>query len=432
MAMRYFLKTYGCQMNAHDSEYLAGVLKAFGWEPAPLPDAELVLLNTCSVRDNAEQKVRSLLGKLRERKTQQPGLTIGVLGCMAERAHQDLARQPEVDFLLAPRQLERFPEILRQLHHSHHLPLPVDMPPVFPWQRQQGVTASVNITLGCDNFCSYCVVPYVRGREASRDPGEVQDEVEQAVACGFQEVLLLGQNVNAYGREWPGWSFARLLEEIHPTPGLQRIRYMTSHPRDYNLALLDVIQGLPKVCDHFHLPVQSGSDRILQAMNRGYSRRQYLSLVQAVRQRFPQATITTDLIVGYPDEGEAEFLDTLALMNAVVFDNAHILAYSPRPGTTAWKLGDPVPREEKERRLALLMEVHAKHALERNLALRGSTLEVLVEGRDRKSGMMRGRSRGNKEVFFPGEEGWVGGLRWVRIETAAAWSLLGTAVPLPV
>ena len=423
--MRYYLKTYGCQMNSHDSEYLAGVLETFGWLPSPAEEADFVLLNTCSVRDNAEQKVRSLLGKLRQRKLSQPTLAVAVLGCMAERTRHQLEKQPELDFLLGPRQLQEFPDRLRRLHAERGWPLPAGEPVAIPYRRTQGVTASVNITLGCNSFCSYCVVPLVRGREASRPPEEVSREVTEVVSCGFPEVLLLGQNVNSYGREWSDWDLGRLLQLLHPTPGLVRIRTMTSHPRDFSLSLVERIADLPKVCEHFHLPLQSGSDRLLQAMNRGYTRTQYLSLVQAIRTRFPRASITTDLIVGYSLEEEPDFLDTLQMMEEIRFDNAHILTYSPRPGTAAYPLGDPIPRAEKARRLSLLMEAHQIHALERNRALVGETVEVLVEGRDPRSGMMYGRTGSDKDVFFPGEEAWVGSLLLVRVETAAAWSLLG-------
>ncbi|MEI6310017.1 MAG: tRNA (N6-isopentenyl adenosine(37)-C2)-methylthiotransferase MiaB [bacterium] len=424
--MRYHLKTYGCQMNSHDSEYLAGVLEAFGWLPSPEEEADFVVLNTCSVRDNAEQKARSLLGKLRRRKLSQPALAVAVLGCMGERARHQLEKQPEIDLTLGPRQLEEFPDRLRRLHLERGWPLPVEEEPgTIPYRRARGVSASVNITLGCNSFCSYCVVPLVRGREASRPPEEVSREVTEAVSCGFPEVLLLGQNVNSYGREWNGWDLARLLQLLHPTAGLVRIRTMTSHPRDFSHSLVERIAELPKVCEHFHLPLQSGSDRLLQAMNRGYSRAQYLSLVQAIRGRFPRASITTDLIVGYPLEEEADFLDTLQLMEEVRFDNAHILAYSPRPGTAAFPLGDPIPKGEKGRRLSLLMEAHQIHALERNRELVGETVEVLVEERDPRSGKMYGRTGSDKAVYFPGEEAWIGSLRMVRVETAAAWSLLG-------
>jgi tRNA-2-methylthio-N6-dimethylallyladenosine synthase len=222
--MRYHLKTYGCQMNSHDSEYLAGVLEAFGWLPSSAGEADFVLLNTCSVRDNAEQKARSLLGKLRRRKLSQPALAIAVLGCMGERTRCQLEKQAEIDLTLGPRQLEEFPDRLRQLHQEREWPLPVEEPVAIPYRRTQGVTASVNITLGCNSFCSYCVVPLVRGREASRPPEEVSREVAEAVSCGFPEVLLLGQNVNSYGREWSGWDLGRLLQLLHPMPGLNCLR----------------------------------------------------------------------------------------------------------------------------------------------------------------------------------------------------------------
>ncbi len=421
-------------MNVHDSEYLRGVLESFGLESGALEEADLILLNTCSVRENPEQKARSLLGKLRRTKEQKPDLLIGIAGCMAARTREELGRLPFLDLYFGPEELETFPRLLADLLRRHGL-WEGTIPRKVPYRRNPGVTAFLNITIGCDNFCSYCVVPYVRGREWSRSPNEIVQEAEDLANCGFKEMILLGQNVNAYGRKFlpgfqlegteGGWDFARLLQEISTVQGIERIRYMTSHPRDFNFDLVRRIKELPRVCEHFHLPVQSGSNRVLAEMNRGYTREHFLSLIRFIREGIPFASITTDIIVGFPTENEEDFRDTLDLMREVRFDRAHILAYSPRPGTQAFALGDPVPRAEKERRLSILMSQMEEDALARNRELEGREIEVLVEAKDRKSELLRGRTRTDKEVYFPGQDELVGQIVKVKVEGATAWSLQG-------
>ena len=421
--MKYYLKTYGCQMNVHDSELVAGVLEAFGLKRGALQEADLILLNTCSVRDRAEQKVRTLLGELRKMKIIKPPLIVGVMGCMAVRAQDYLKSLPFVDFLLGPEELGSLPGLLFPILKKRGFNPPTPLPQI-AYKRNRGVSALVNITSGCDNFCSYCVVPYLRGREWSRRPEEILQEIEDLARWGFREVMLLGQNVNSYGKEIEGWNFERLLEEAQKIEGIDRIRYTTSHPRDFTKSLVLKIKNLSKVCEHFHLPVQSGSSRVLNSMNRGYTREEYLDLVSFIRKEIPHSSITTDIIVGYPEESEEDFLRTAELMERVHFDNAHILTYSPRPGTSAYPLGDPIPSEEKARRLHFLQELQRKHALERNSALSGQVVEVLVEGRDPK-GHLLGRTRTNKEVFFTGEDYLIGQLTLVRVEDVTPWSLRG-------
>lgn len=412
-------------MNIHDSEFISGVLEGFGFYPSTLDEARLIILNTCSVRDRAEQKVRTFLGDLKKMKTGNPKLVIGVMGCMASRARDYLERLTFIDFLLGPTELESFPGVLSAVFKERGVRVPEVVPPI-GYKRVNRISAYVNITLGCDNFCSYCVVPYVRGAERSRPPEQIIGEIKELSRCGFLEVILLGQNVNAYGKEIEGWNFERLLEEISQIEGIERVRYTTSHPRDFTRSLVLKIKNLPNVCEHFHLPVQSGSNMVLKSMNRGYSREEYLDLVSFIREEIPDSSITTDLIVGYPEEGEKEFFETVDLMEKVRFDHAYILTYSPRPGTSAFSLGDPIPRQEKEKRLHFLQEKQKEHSLFRNLPLQGKTLEVLVEGKDPKGNLI-GRTRTNKEAFFHGEDSLLGKLILVKIEEVTPWSLKGKA-----
>jgi len=410
-------------MNFHDSELISGVLESFGFQASKLEEADLIILNTCSVRDRAEQKVRTFLGDLRKMKSNHPRVCVGVMGCMVARAREYFQKLSFIDFLLSPEELDSFPVVLVSVLRERKMPVPEKLPPL-RYLRRSSVTAYVNIILGCNNFCSYCVVPFVRGRERSRPPEEILKEVREVADCGFPEVMLLGQNVNAYGKEIPGWNFERLLEEISKIEGILRIRYTTSHPRDFTESLVLKIKGLPHVCEHFHLPVQSGSNKVLKSMKRGYSREQYLELVSFIREEIPDSSITTDLIVGYPEEGEEEFMETADLMEKVRFDSAYILTYSPRPGTSAFALGDPIPQKEKMRRLYYLQEKQKEHALFRNLNLKGKTVEVLVEGKD-PQGHLVGRTRTNKEVFFQGEDALMGKLVQVKIEEVTPWSLRG-------
>lgn len=410
-------------MNFHDSELISGVLEGFGFLEGRLEDADLIVLNTCSVRDRAEQKVRTMLGDLRKHKAIHPGVLIGVLGCMAARARQYLESLSFIDFLLGPEELISLPSVLASLFQKRGIPLPETLPQI-KYRRKKAVTAYVNIILGCNNFCSYCVVPFVRGRERSRPPEEILREIREVVECGFPEVMLLGQNVNAYGKEIPGWNFEKLLEEISKIEGLLRVRYTTSHPRDFTKSLVLKIKELPTVCEHFHLPVQSGSNKILRSMGRAYSKEQYLELAFFIREQIPDSSLTTDLIVGYPEEGEDEYMETVDLMEKVRFDSAYILTYSPRPGTSAFALGDPIPSSEKLRRLHYLQKKQEEHALFRNLNFKGKTVEVLVEGKDPK-GHLVGRTRTNKEVFFTGEDSLIGKLVQVKIEEVTPWSLRG-------
>ena len=410
----YSVITFGCQMNEYDSEVLAGILENMGFEPAINPEmADIVLLNTCCVRETAENKVFSLLGRLRVLKQKKPDLVIGVGGCMprqkgmAARLRQGF---PHVDLLLGAGDAHRLPELLGHVLNKKQFILGVGsgldlIVENLPVKRTAGMRAWVPIMYGCDNYCTYCIVPYVRGRERSRLPEDILKEVNGLAREGFQEVVLLGQNVNSYGKDLPaGTDFAGLLRRIETeTEGISRVRYMTSHPRDFHPGLVDTITGLDKVCEHFHLPVQSGSDRILRAMGRGYTREKYLNLVEHIKTRMPEATITTDIMVGFPGEEDGDFQDTLEMVKEAEFDSAYTFIYNTRPGTPAASMTGQLPETVKKKRIQELLAMQSQISLARNQREVGKIQEVLVEG-ESKSGpvLLTGRNRGNKSVIFPG------------------------------
>jgi tRNA-2-methylthio-N6-dimethylallyladenosine synthase len=432
--------TYGCQMNENDSEVLLAYLEELGYEWCDrAEDADLVLLNTCCVREGAEQKALGKLGDLKQLKDRNPNLFIGLGGCMPQQPGraEEIARQaPHLNLVFGTHNIHRFP-ILYQSSRTATAPVVeiADEPdelPVFPrGVRQGGVTAWVTILRGCDKRCTYCIVPYVRGREMSRPLAEVVAEVEALVAEGVREVTLLGQNVNAYGHDLPGGqtTFATLLRALDRVEGLYRIRYTTSHPRDFTQEMIETIAESEKVCEHFHLPVQSGSNYILKRMARGYPKEKFLDLVRRVREAIPHASITTDLIVGFPGETEEHFQETLDLVEQVGFDKSYMFMYSPRRGTPAASFPDQVPLAVKKERLARLMELQNRISLAKNEAQVGRTVEVLVEGPSRTNAdVLMGRARDNRIVLFRGDPGWKGTLRPVRVTRANTWTLEGEAV----
>lgn len=433
---RFIIETYGCQMNQRDSELLTGMLQASGYVPATAQDeADLVVINTCCVRDSAERKVYGRIDQLRRLKRERPGVVLAICGCMSQdpgTVERLLERSPHVDLVFGTHNAHRLLELLRQVEASRH-------PVVEVWEsagevvehatfhRAPGVGAAVNIMFGCDNFCSYCIVPYVRGRQRSRRRQAVLEEARKAVEAGYREITLLGQNVNAYGQDLePPDDFPGLLEAVDAVEGMGRIRYLTSHPRDFSAKLIATLAGTPRVCEHVHLPVQAGSNAVLAAMRRGYSREAYLELAGSLRRAVPGVAITTDLIVGFPGETEEAFADTLSLVEAVRFDSAFTFAYSPRRGTRAFSMADQVPAEVKKERLARLMAAQNLISLQLGQQLLGSTVEVLVEGpsaRDRSR--LTGRTRTNRIVVFPDLGAKPGELVMVRVREAFTWHLVG-------
>lgn len=409
----YAIKTFGCQMNEHDSEVLAGMLEGMGYNPTDkLEEAGIILLNTCCVRENAENKVFSFLGRLRRQKVENPDLIIGICGCMPQQEDMSVRiRQlfPHVDLIFGTHNAHRLPELIHRVIESRGPVLEVwpgsrGIIEELPVKRKEGFRAWVTIMYGCNNFCTYCIVPYVRGRERSRRPEDVVSEVARLGSDGFKEVFLLGQNVNSYGKDLESpLDFADLLELLENTAGIDRIRYMTSHPRDFNERLVKTIAHSMKVCEHFHLPVQAGSNHILKKMNRGYTRETYLALVETIKSFIPRATITTDIMVGFPGEGENDFNDTLDLVAQARFDGAYTFIYNTRPGTPAATMEGQVPEAVKKERIQALIKLQNRISFEKNQEEEGQNQEILVEGEGKSGeGLLFGRNRGNKIVVFPG------------------------------
>jgi len=398
-------------MNKLDSEVVAGHLVAAGYALTESSrEADVVLINTCSVRQHAEDKVWSLLGTLRARKLRRPDLVLGVIGCMAQKERGAiLQRMPHVDLVCGPMELDRLPELVAEVRQRHERVVAVGeghvgRVPRAVTRRPNRVQAFVAVMRGCDNYCAYCVVPYVRGREESRPLADVVAEVEALVADGAREVTLLGQNVNSYGATLgDGTTLARLLERLDRLPGLERLRFVTSHPKDASDALFRAMAGLPRVCPYLHLPAQSGSNRVLRDMNRGYTREHYLERIARARALVPGVEVASDFIVGFPGETEAEFEETVDLVRRADFQNCFVFKYSPRAGTKAAEMADDVPWEAKQERNRRLLAVQKAVMRRRNAAMVGRTVEVLVEGTSKRDATkLTGRTRANHIVAFAG------------------------------
>ena len=433
--LRYFIITHGCQMNERDSETLAGLLDGMGHLPAAREEeADLILINTCCVRQTAENKIYGKIGLLKRIKKRRPQLIVGICGCMMQQeglAEKIMEENPHLDLLFGTHNIHRLPELLARVQEGEKVieiwDQEGEIAEGLPARRQEGVKAYVNIMYGCNNFCSYCIVPYVRGRERSRKFEDIKAEIEELVSRGYKEIMLLGQNVNTYGKGLePSIDFAELLTRLDKIEGLERIRYMTSHPRDFSFRTIEAIAASRHVCEHFHLPLQAGSNKVLEEMNRGYTREKYLELVNQIRAVCPKASITTDLIVGFPGETEKDFLDTMDMIEKVRFDAAFTFIYSPRPGTPAAEKEDTVPLEAKKERLKLLMQRQNQISREINAALLGQEAEILVEGKSKTNPRrLSGRTRTNKIVHFSGPESLIGQLVTVKILETKTWNLLG-------
>lgn len=430
-----YIETWGCQMNDHDSEIMRALLEETGLEwTDEVAEADIVVLNTCSVRKSAEQKVLGFLGTLKHLKESRPGLIVAVGGCMTQNREilKQLTRSKHVNVIFGARSFHRLPSLIRQFISTRAQVVETDLddqppPEALSAHRDSQVRAYVTIMYGCDNFCSYCVVPYARGREKSRQLPEVLQEVRSLADGGYREVTLLGQNVNSYGKDLPGQvNFAALLRGLEQVPGLARVRYMTSHPRDFSGELIEAIRQSRKVCEHFHLPLQSGSNSVLKRMNRGYTREQYMQLVAKIRSAIPGASITTDLILGFPGETGPEFEETLALVRQLRFDSIYTFLYSPRPGTAAALMPDQVSRKVMQERFAMLAEIQNGISLEINQTLVGQSQEVLVEGKSKNNPeRWSGRTRTGKIVVFAGDGDLTGQILDVAIDCAQTWNLIG-------
>ena len=402
----YFIETYGCQMNVYDSELVASFLEKSGYQStSDYNKADVIFLNTCSIRDNAENTVHRKLENLAHLKRQNPKMMIGVLGCMAQNLKNDLMEsKPYVDVILGPDSYRKIPEILesRNKTNGHFVDTKLSKfeiyEDLFP-TRKSGVNAWVSIMRGCDKFCTFCIVPFTRGRERSRTIGNIVKEVEACIKQGFIEITLLGQNVNSY--RTPDGEFPELLEAVSKIKGLKRLRYTSPHPRDIDDDLLYVMQKHKNICNHIHLPLQAGSDRILKRMNRTYSKKEFLDLVIKIKKYLPDCSITTDIIVGFPGETEEEFLDTLDVAEKVMFDNSFMFKYSSRPGTKAAGYTDHIDEEVKQNRLERYIALQKILTLKNNQFKIGKTFEVLVEKESKKSSnQWAGRLDGNMWVVF--------------------------------
>ena len=432
---RAFIGVYGCQMNISDAERMEGQLATLGYERTEdMARADLILLNTCCVRETAEDKVYGKIGEIKHIKRANPALIFGITGCMAQKEGESLIRRaPHIDFVLGTNKVHELKATVRRLESARRGPV-VDvllgdapLPENVPIERTGRLSAWVPIMYGCNNFCTYCIVPYVRGREHSRRPEDVVREVEEAAAQGFKEITLLGQNVNSYGRDHKLASFAELLLMVDAVKGVERVRYMTSHPKDLSDAVIDAVRQGRHICPHFHLPVQHGSDRILRAMNRVYRKDAYRSLVERIRAAVPDASLTTDLIVGFPGETEEDFGELLDFLREIRYDAAYTFLYSKRSGTPAATMEAQVEDSVKKERLHRLMEVQNEISLEKNAALKGTVQEVLAEGSSRTDeDVWTGRTGTNKIVLWrkKGQET-EGDIVRVRITQPQTWVLKG-------
>ena len=432
MGLKYYIETYGCQMNEHDSEKIAGMLVNCGYTKADSKqDADFILFNTCCVREHAELRTFGNVGFIKELKQQNPRLILGVCGCMMQQkdvADKLYKRFPFVDLIFGTHELKNFPFMLEKVLDNERIinisEMNGEVIEGMPVERTPGFSTFVNIMYGCNNFCTYCIVPYVRGRERSRRAEDVVNEVKEVVALGYKEVTLLGQNVNSYYSD--GVNFPKLLEMVNAVPGLTRLRFMTSHPKDLSDELIEAMAKLDKVGKHIHLPVQSGSDEILRRMNRRYTSSQYLELVSKLRSKVKDVEITTDIIVGFPGETEEDFEATCDIVRKVGYSNAYTFAYSPREGTIAAKMPDQIAQEVKKQRLNKLNAVLAETIPCGNEKYIGFEGDILIEGVDhRAEPLLFGKLSNFKMVYVQGDERLIGTMVHVKVDGLRFNSLFG-------
>ncbi len=435
----FCISTYGCQMNEEDSEKLSGMLKSQGYERTEnKEEASIIIFNTCCVRENAENKVFGNLGQLKQLKKKNPNLVIAICGCMMQQvgmADKVLKTFPYVDIIFGTHNAHKFPEYLHRVLQEgvqvkEILNKEEGIVEGLPIDRKSDVKAFVTIMYGCNNFCTYCIVPYVRGRERSRKSEDIIKEIEELVSQGYKEITLLGQNVNSYGKGLEeDIDFAGLLRKVNEVKGLERVRFMTSHPKDLSEDVIMAIKECDKLCEQVHLPVQSGSSRILKEMNRHYDREYYLDLVKKIKSEIPDVTLTTDIIIGFPGETEEDFLDTLSLCEEVGYDSAFTFIYSRRNHTPADKMENQIPDDIKHDRFNRLVEAINKKVVIKNKEYEGKVVEVLVEGPSKNDETkLTGRTRNGKLVNFAGDEKLVGELVNLKIVRAQPFSLIGEIV----
>ena len=431
-----FIGVYGCQMNISDAERMEGQLRTIGYERvAEMEGADLILLNTCCVRETAEDKVYGKIGEIKHLKRANPDLIFGITGCMAQKESDGLIkRAPHIDFVLGTNKVHELTHVVQEIEQErgHIVDTQLgetELPDDVPVARGGKFSAWVPIMYGCNNFCTYCIVPYVRGRERSRLPEDVVQEVREAVAQGYKEVTLLGQNVNSYGKDHKQADFADLLKMVDEVPGIERVRFMTSHPKDLSDKVIAVIRDGEHICEHIHLPVQYGSNKLLKAMNRVYTVESYKDLVRRIRQEIPNASLTTDLIVGFPGETEEDFAEMLAFLKEIRYDSAYTFIYSKRSGTPAATMENQVDDKVKHQRLEQLMALQNEISLEINQGLQDKVLEVMVEGPSKNDAdTWTGRTRTNKIVLFAHGDEQEGDFINVKITQPQTWVLKGERV----
>ena len=440
MSKNYHIITYGCQMNEHDSENIAGMLEALDYSHTPNPEeADVVVMNTCSVREHADKRFFGMLGQFKKQKKNSPNFIICICGCMPQQPHivEEIRKSFSwVDIVFGTQTIAEFPNLLMERIRTGKKQFSIianneTIPEEKESKREFAHKALVNITYGCNNFCTYCIVPYVRGRERSRSIDNIVAEIEAAVKDGYKEFTLLGQNVNSYGKDFGDKdAFAKLLRRVDAISGVERIHYMTSHPRDMSEEVIKAVAECEHICENFHLPFQAGSSEILRRMNRGYTKEKYLELVKLVRKYVPDAAITTDIIVGFPGETEEDFEETLDVVRQVGFTSAYTFIYSKRSGTPAAKMENQVPLAVKKERLNRLMALQNENSLKCHEKLVGQTVEVLAEGPSKQKTVWNGRTRTGVLVLWPIEDKQyeVGQKVNVQIEAAQTWLVKGKAV----
>ena len=430
---KYYVKTYGCQMNERDSENIIAILKYMGYEEAPsMSDADLIILNTCSIRENANNKVFGMLGRIKHLRETKKDIIVGIMGCMTQEeviSNKLLDKYKWVNFSLGTHKINELPEMI---YNSKNKKLEINAPSMegvvledLPSIRTSKYKAFVNIQYGCDKFCTYCIVPYTRGKQRSRHPKDILNEVNTLKDLGYKEVTLLGQNVNAYGKDLSlDYTMANLLEDVAKT-GIDRVRFVTSHPWDFEDKMIDIIAKYDNIMPSIHLPVQSGSDKVLKLMGRRYTKEEYLELFNKLKSKIKNVSITTDIIVGFPNETKEDFEETIDLVNKCKFDLAYTFIFSKRVGTPAYNMEDKTPKEEKEERLQRLNDLINKYALLNNEKLKDIIVPVLVEGKSEKGNMLMGYTDTNKLVNLEGPEDIIGKIVNVKITNVKTWSLDG-------
>ena len=433
----FFLKTYGCQMNEHDSENMKGLLKELGMkEVKDFENADLIMLNTCSIRENAHNKVFGMLGRIKHLKQTKKDIVVGITGCMTQEevvANEIQEKYRWMDFVLGTHNIHKLGDVVAGSFKERHLTIEApsiegDIIENMPVERENQYKAYVNIMYGCDKFCTYCIVPYTRGKQRSRNKDDIIKEVKELKEQGYKEVTLLGQNVNAYGKDLnTNYNMANLLEDIAKT-NIERVRFMTSHPWDFTDEMIDIIAKYSNIMPSIHLPVQSGNTDILKLMGRRYTKEEYLTLFNKLKDKIKNVSISTDIIVGFPNETEEQFEDTIDLVNKCKFDLAYTFIFSKRVGTPAEKMKDEITLEEKEQRLYRLNDLINKYALENNKKLENKTVKVLVEAPSDKEGYLMGYTNTNKLVNLKGPETIIGQIVDVKINEAKTWSLNGEYV----